>query len=91
MPPYVEDSRGSIKQLANLWCWFSFALLGLLVARSCAFLLVDKEAQAEARPSDKPTPKTESAVSDPAPTVEPGVEPVLNTYKSNTYKSGVKQ
>jgi hypothetical protein len=35
----------------------------------------------EARPSDKPTPKTEPAVSDPAPTVEPGVEPVLNTYK----------
>ena len=81
MPLQVEDSRGSIKQLANLWRWFSFGLLSLLVARSCAFLFVDKEAQAEARPSDKPTPKVEPAVSDPALTVEPSVEPVLNTYK----------
>jgi hypothetical protein len=86
MLPQVEDSRGSITQLANLWRWFSFALLGLLVARSCAFLLVDKEAQAEARPSGKPTPKVELAVNEPAPMVEPSVEPVLNTYKS-----GVKQ
>ena len=81
MPPHVEDSGGSIKQLANLLRWFIFDLLGLLVARSCAFLLVDKEAQAAARTFDKPTPKTESAASDPAPTVEPGVEPVFNTYK----------
>jgi hypothetical protein len=81
MSPHVEDSRGSLKQLASLWRWFIFALLGLLVARSPAFLFVAKVAQAEARPSDKPAPKTEPAVSDPAPTVELVVEPVLNTCK----------
>jgi hypothetical protein len=25
MPPHVEDSGGSIKQLANLWRWFILA------------------------------------------------------------------
>ena len=81
MPPHLGDSRGSIEQRASLWRWFIFALLGLLVARSYAFLFVVKVAQAEVRPSDKPAPKTEPAVSDPAPTVELVVEPVLNTCK----------
>ena len=81
MSPHVEDTRGSIKQLASLWRWFIFALIGLLVARSYTFLFVVKVAQAEARPSDKPAPKKEPAASDPAPTVELVVEPVLNTCK----------
>ena len=67
MPPPIEDSVGS-KRLASLWRWFIFTLLGLLVACSCAFVYLSKEARAEEKPSGEPAPTSEPAKSEPAPT-----------------------